>query len=300
MKLLVTGATGFLGSRVVRLAIDRGHDIRAMARAESATKGLGLHINQICVADLASPESLDHAVENINAIVHCAAVTSETAVRREDYFQINVEGTRRLIETARKAGIRRWIQISSVSAHEAMTSLYGKTKFEADKIVRASGLDWTILQPSIIYGPGERGIVARTIRTMRRLPVLPIIGSGGELIRPIHVDDVARAALDCLESPQTIGKTYMLGGADEVTLKEFLKRLGAAAGVHRPAFHLPIGLALTTAFVLEFLTKRPPLTVDNVLGVKHVRRVDIAPAEKDFAFKARGLDEGLRFLHKTK
>ena len=129
---------------------------------------------------------------------------------------------------------------------------------------------------------------------MRKLPVMPVVGSGRELMRPVYVADAASAALDCLENPATIGKTYMIGGRDEISLNEFLAKLGAAAGARRPAIHLPIPVALLIARALGLITKNPPLTVDNVLGVKQVQRVEIGPAQADFGFDPIGFAEGLK------
>lgn len=294
MKVLVTGAAGFLGSAVVRLAREQGHEVRALVRPSSDVSALDLAPDQIAVGDLSHPASLAAAAEGMQAVIHCAAATSETASDPRHFEAVNIEGTRNLLAAAEQAGARRWIQISSMSAHESMPSHYGRTKFEADKLVRASSLDWTILQPSIIYGPGERGLVAKTARMLRRLPVLPIIGPGTELIRPIHADDVALAALAALERPTSIKKTYMLGGADEVTLEQFMKLLAERAGLRRPVVHIPIGLALFAARALGLIMKSPPVTADNVFGVKFVRRVKLCAAETDLDFKPRSLADGLR------
>jgi NADH dehydrogenase len=180
-----------------------------------------------------------------------------------------------------------------MSAHPGSTSVYGRTKLEADEVVRASRSDWTILQPSLIFGPGNQGLVAKTQALMKKLPVLPVVGRGKELIRPVFVTDVAHAALNCLESPITIHKTYMIGGADEIELNDFFRKLGARIGAKRPLIHLPIPMAMLIAKSLAIISKNPPLTEDNVRGVKEAQRVDIAPARHDFQYAPMGFDEAL-------
>jgi NADH dehydrogenase len=222
-------------------------------------------------------------------------VTSEGGTDPELSRQVNVEGTERLFRAASAAGVSRWIQISSMSAHPGSTSVYGRTKLAADDYLRRAvkGPAWTILRPSLIYGPGDRGLVAKTLGLLEKLPFLPMVGSGEELLRPILVSDVARAALTCLERPDLAGRTYMIGGADEVSLNDFMKRLLAGRGMRRPLVHLPIPVCMILARLLTLAVKSPPLTVDNVLGVLQAQRVDTRFARRDWAFDPAGLERGL-------
>lgn len=296
MKTLVTGAAGFLGSRIVALALERGHEVRALVRPSSDVSALAAFPPQILrFGDMTDRASLAKAAEGVETVVHCAAAVSTAAHDLELSRTTNVVGTRDLLEAAAATGLRpRWVQISSMSAHPGTSSVYGVTKLEADSVVTSSRLPWTILRPSIIYGPGEKGLVAKTVRIMRKLPIMPIVGPGTELLRPVYVDDVANAVLDCIERSNTIGNTYMIGGPDEVTFNEFMMRLGKAAGVKRPRVHIPIPLAMGIARTLAAVMKNPPLTVDNVLGVMQAQRVDIDPAVRDFQFSPMGLEEGLK------
>jgi len=296
MKLLVTGAAGFLGGEIVRLALERGLAVRALVYSATDAQSLGLGQDRVFPIDLGGDADLAPAVAGVEGVIHCAAITSAHAPDENLSRRVNVEGTRRLLAAARAAGARRWVQISSMSAHPASTSVYGRTKLAADEAVRASTPppQWTILQPSLIYGPGRKGLVYKTLSMMKRLPVTPIVGSGREPIRPVYVADVADAALRCLADEVAVGKTYMLGGADEVTLREFLARLARGRGLRRPALPLPIWICLILAKLGALVVKSPPLTTDNVLGVREARRVDIGAAQRDWGFDPLGLDEGLR------
>jgi len=293
MNILITGAAGFLGSQVAALATRRGHKVRCLVRKTSNLDGLNIPRNQIVVGDMTDPASLAKAVEGMYAVIHCAATTSEGAPDLELSRKVNVEGTRALLNAALKAGAKRWIQVSSMSAHPGSSSVYGRTKLEADEVVRKSKADWTILRPSLIFGPGGKGLVAKTQDFMKKLPVMPVVGPGRELIRPVFVTDVAHAALNCLESPITVHKTYMIGGADEVELNDFFRKLGARIGAQRPLIHIPIPIAMLMAKSFGLMTKNPPLTEDNVRGVKEAQRVDISAARHDFQFAPMGFDEAL-------
>ena len=302
MKTLVTGAAGFLGGCVATMAAERGLDVRALVRRTSGVSALAhLPARSIYYGDMTDRASLAEAADGVEAVVHCAAATPDRPSDLEASRAVNVIGTRDLIEAAAASGLRpRWVQISSMSAHRNSSSPYGVTKLEAESVVCSSTLPWTILRPSVIYGPGEKGLVAKTVRLIRRLPVMPIVGPGTQLLRPVYVADVGGAALDCLERMGTIGKTYMIGGRDEVTFDEFMRRLAVAAGVKRPRVHIPILLAMGIARTLAAVMKNPPLTVDNVLGVMQARRVDIAPAVEDFQFGPMGLEEGLKLTFAPK
>lgn len=297
MKILITGAAGFLGAVAVRRALAEGHDVRAMIRQGSPRDRVALPDEKIVYADMSDPAGLARAVNDVEAVIHCAATTSQSAPDEALSRRTNVDGTRLLYEAAKKAGVGRWIQISSMSAHPGSTTVYGRTKLAADEYLRiqAGPPVWTILRPSIIYGPGERGLVAKTVKLMKKLPIVPVIGPGKELIRPAFVDDVADAALAALRSPDSIGKTYMIGGGEEMELTRFMKELVKAAGLKRPLFHLPMPIALMIARAMSLAMKSPMITPDNVLGVREVPRVDQKAAERDLAgWRPMTLAEGLR------
>jgi NADH dehydrogenase len=181
-----------------------------------------------------------------------------------------------------------------LSANPANTSVYGRSKFAADEEVRRSGLEWTILQPGTIYGPGNRGLFAKMVRLTNGLPVVPVIGRGTQSMRPIHVDDVAEAALACLDHESTVGRTYTLGGRDVITFNDFLRRLMEAQGKRKPLIHIPLWFCFPAARVLSFFLKNPPVTVDNLVGLRQMAAPDIAAAERDFGFAPRAFTDGLQ------
>jgi predicted dehydrogenase/nucleoside-diphosphate-sugar epimerase len=300
--LLVTGASGFLGSAVVRVARQRGMQVRAMVRTSSSLALLGdLPSDAIIRADMTDPASLDRAVQGCDAVIHCAATVSTGAPDLEKSRKVNVEGTRLLLEACVKAGVRRFVNIGSQSAVPENPSVYGRTKLEQDRVLKATaGIDWTILKPSLIYGAEAKGIFHKMVDLCRKAPVIPNIGSGHEELRPVHADDVAAAALDCLSHPATIGKEYDLGGADSMEMREFVGEILKAVGKKAFLFNLPCPLAMIAARMLSLVLKNPPVTPDNVMGIRMLRHVDISAAERDFGYAprpfARGLRESLRAM----
>ena len=291
--ILITGASGFLGSHLANYAANEGREVRCLVRCTSETSALNPKRMEIRHGDLSDPSSLGAALESpVRTVVHCAATTSETKVDYEQSFKVNVEGTRNLLQACQDRGIDRFIMISTQSANERNPSTYARTKLAADLAVKESPVAYTILKPSTIYGPGSKGLFSKMVRLLDSVPVVPILGSGSRLIRPIHVFDLCEAILECDGSDQVLGKTYDLGGRDLVSYEDFIGSILLARKKKKPFVHvsLPVCRALATAF--SFL-KNPPFTRDNVLGLNQNQVCNIDAARTDFGFSPRGLREGL-------
>jgi NADH dehydrogenase len=200
-----------------------------------------------------------------------------------------------LLAAARAHGVRRLVFTSSVSATRARRGPYGETKRAAEELVRASTVPYVVLRPSLIYGdPGTPGLVGALAGYLRTLPVVPVIGNGRIVLDPVHLDDVCAVIEACLDRDDVVGRTYDVLGPDRVTFDDFLRRLGGMLGVRRRLLHLPGPLALLLARVLGALVARPPLTVDNVLGLTSPAVVDRESAHRDFRIAWTPLEVGLR------
>jgi nucleoside-diphosphate-sugar epimerase len=293
-KLLVTGANGFLGSRIVLRALEEGYQVRALVRGKSDLSLLPPEGVEIFRGDLTDAEALKQAAEGMDAVIHVGGVTPEKSPDWDLSRRVNVGGTENIITACHGAGIRRVVQISSMSAFPENPSAYGSTKYQADEVLRATGLDYTILRPSIIFGPGDRGVYAKMVKELMKLPFVPVIGNGKGPMRPVHVDDVAWAVVAVLERPNTIRKTYMLGGRDPMTMNDFLRATVEAHGKRARLLHLPVWLCRILAKTLALVSKNPPLTEDNIAGITMAQTVDNSAAERDFGYQPRGYAESLR------
>jgi len=289
MKVFVTGATGFIGRRLVARLIARGVPVVALARSPRAIPGVqGLEVR---AGDLGDRAALGTALAGCDVVVHLANASgvSDPAVVRA----VNVTGTANLLEASRAAGVRRFIFTSSISAQRAQLGPYGATKREAEALVRASSIPWVVLRPSLVYGPGGVGLVATLAAYLRGLPLVPVIGNGRIALDPVHLDDVCAVIEQCLERDDVLGHDYDLLGPDRVSFDEFLLRLAREIGVSRPHLHIPGPIAMLMARGFSLITKKPPLSVDNVLGMTSPATVDRAPAARDFPIRWTPLDEGL-------
>ncbi len=161
--------------------------------------------------------------------------------------------------------------------------------------MRRSGLRWTILQPGTIYGPGGRGLFAKMVRmTSAGLPAVPMLGNGKQTMRPIFVDDCAAAALDCLDHEASVGHTYTLGCADVITFNDFVRGFLQAQGKRKLLVHIPLWFCFPVARLLGLVLKNPPVTVDNLVGIKQMKAPEIDAARLAFGFTPLTFAEGLR------
>ncbi len=196
--LAVTGGTGFVGTHLIRLARERGHAVRALTRAwRPPEEGVDWIEGTLERAD-----SLRKLCDASDAVIHIAGAIN--APDRATFEAINAGGTAALVDAARAAGVRRFIHISSLSAREPQLSNYGWSKAKSERIVAASGLDWTIIRPPAIYGPGDHETFALFKMARRGVVALP---PGGRF-SVIHVEDLCRLMLDVLDSDDSWSEIY--------------------------------------------------------------------------------------------
>jgi nucleoside-diphosphate-sugar epimerase len=294
-RVLVTGANGFVGSAICRALIASGREAIALVR-EGADTSLLPSGARVVHGEFHDAKSIARALEESKpeGVAHAAAVVSMGKPDLDLSMRINVEGLKTFLTAAETAGVRRWIQISSMSAHEQNKSVYGGTKWLADEALRASAMEWTILRPSIIYGPQRRGIFHKLTGLLRKLPVVPIVGSGREDMRPVHVDDVAGAVIAALDRPASVRGVYMLGCAEEMTCRDFFRETARQVRGNEPKLlPLPLWMCRIIAVVGEAVLPAPPITLDNVEGVTRAQRVDLSAAIRDLEFAPRPFREGL-------
>ena len=198
LTLAITGATGFVGSRLLAAARAGGHEVRALTRGPRPP-GEGVAWIE---GALDRPDRLAALAEGADAVVHVAGLIN--APDREAFDAVNVAGTAQMIDAARAAGVRRFIHISSLAAREPGLSDYGASKARSERLVAASGLDWTIVRPPAVYGPGDRETFELFKMARRGLVALPPKGR----FSVIHVDDLAGLILTLVDAPETHGETY--------------------------------------------------------------------------------------------
>lgn len=195
--LAVTGGTGFVGQHLLRMALAEGYDVRALTRGWKPPE------DEIAWVDgaLDRPDSLLKLCTGADAVIHIAGLISGS---RSAFDAVNVGGTAAMIDAARKSGVRRFIHISSLAAREPDLSDYGRSKARSERLVAASGLEWTIVRPPAVYGPGDRETLELFKMARRGFVALPPAGR----FSLIHVEDLCRLFLAVLDEPNTVSETY--------------------------------------------------------------------------------------------
>jgi len=290
--ILVTGGTGFVGPKIVRKLRADGHDVRCLVRDPSRAGGVEGLGAELVEGDVTDRSSLDAAAAGCDVVIHLVAII---AGRREEFEGVMEQGTRNLVDAAKAAGVRRFILMSALGTSDETRDLvpYYHAKWEMERTVRESGLEYVIFRPSFVFG-SDGGALQQFKRVARLSPVTPIVGSGDRKLQPIWVDDVAAYFAAAVDAPAAANRTFELGGPDVVTWNDFWARLKEARGLRRPSLHVPTSIMRVQATVLERLPK-PPVTRDQLTMLEAGDNVvtDTAAVET-FGLPLVPLDEQLR------
>ena len=261
MKLAVTGGTGFVGSRLLALATAAGHEVNALTRRPQSTAG----VNWI-EGDLESRDALHRLVEDADAIIHVAGVIS--APDAKGFDDCNVGGTLALLAAATAGGVTRFVHVSTLAAREPELSLYGASKAKAEKLVTESGLDWAIVRPPAVYGPGDR----ETLELFKAacLGFMPLPPAGR--LSAIHADDLSRLLL-ALAEPRAPSRVLFEpddGHQGGYSHREFARLIGEAVDRRPFTLSLPAAMVRTGARVDRlFRRDKAKLTPDRAAYFCH-------------------------------
>ncbi len=311
MTVLVTGGTGFVGSAVTRMLLERGDDVRAMARSTSSPTLLdGLDIERVH-GDLDDPESLGRAVKGCNALFHVAADYRLWVPKPEAIYRTNVEGTRALMRAAAEAGVERIVYTSSVAtlglsgnarpadedlpvSIDDMVGHYKRSKYLAEQAVQAliddEDLPAVIVNPSAPVGPRDirPTPTGRLILDLAKASLPAYVDTG---LNIVHVEDVASGHLLAFDKGK-IGERYILGG-ENLHLGEIVRTVAGLAGVNAPKLKLPIGPLMPIAHIVETIwrltgrTSEPFITTDGLRMARKLMFFTCAKANRDLGYTPR-------------
>ena len=241
MKVFVTGGTGFVGREILGQLLSAGHEVRALVRDGSQDKLSGHQNLETHIGDVTDAASLIGVLDGCDAVIHLVGIIREFPGRGITFKKMHVTATENILEACDEQGVQRFLHMSSNGTRERGTTAYHRTKWQAEELVRASGLDWTIFRPSLIFGRGSEFVKMLT-ELIRRVPVVPVIGDGQYRMQPVSVEQVAVSFVKALAMPESIGKTYHQGGSESYTYDAILDLTGKAMGrkqvtkVHQPLF----------------------------------------------------------------
>jgi nucleoside-diphosphate-sugar epimerase len=327
VKVLVTGATGFIGSHLLDRLVERGDEVRILTRCGENVDRLAQVDVKVYCSDLTDYKSVEAAVDGVDHLLHCAARTGPWGPWAE-YEIANVHGLKTLVDAAMTAGVKRIVHVSSIAAHavdvggtadETSPLLGGSDPYSRSKVVgeqllqqliRDKGAPVSIVRPGLVYGPRDTNSFGRFARLVEQSKMV-IIGSGNNHLPLIYVSDVVQGILLASEAGQAIGRAYLLVNDEPVTQRDYFNAIARELGVPPPSRHIPYRLALAlgaTAEAVGHLTrmKQPPPVMR--FGLKQVggeNRFVINRARSELGFVpqvslAEGVREGIVWYRATR
>ena len=280
--VVILGGTGFVGRHLVARLLESGHRVTVLSRGVDARKrAMKPRGASLIEGDVSDPDFLAAVLDDADAVVNLIGILNEKGDRGDGFERVFVGHLDALIEAMKRMGVRRLLQMSALNAGRG-DSHYLQSRGRAEQHVRASGLDWTLLRPSVIAGPGD-GLFCRFDGLLKFAPVLPI-GRADARFQPVWVGDVVEAYAKALDDPRSIGQSYDLIGPDVMTLKQIVKLAARGRSRHRMAIGLPAALGKLQAEVGEWLPGKPisrdnwrSLQLDSVSLEDGLRRLGLTP-----------------------
>jgi NADH dehydrogenase len=260
--ILVTGGTGFVGKELTARLRMAGHQVRVLARRPDAHRDWARKLGvELVAGDVTAPGSLDGACQGIHTVIHLVGIIAERG--RSTYEKVHVEGTAHLLAEARKSGVSRWIQMSAAGTRTHAVSRYHQTKWAAEELVRESGLTWTILRPSLIYGPGDRFtcLFARMLEfpwNILNTWSVPCLGGGKTVFQPVAVGEVAEAFARCVSYDATFGRTLDVCG-EPVNFFGVVEAIAKARGYRPYILDVPLDVVFLYLPFAALFKGRPVL-----------------------------------------
>ena len=280
MKVLVTGGTGFTGSQVVPILLKNGYEVRCLYRPQSDRLVLPQPEIEWAIGDISDPQALSTSMQGTDALVNIASLGFGHADS--------------ILRGAKNAGIQRGIFVSTTAIFTQLNAKSKKVRLAAERAIETSGLKYTILRPTMIYGsPGDRNMW-RLVRFMRYSPIIPIFGDGNYLQQPIYVGDVAQTIVNCLCNDQTIGKSYNIAGKVPLTYNQVIDTIAGQMNKRVWKIHIPSSPVVSVLKFFEQIRIPFPIKAEQVLRLNENKDFSYAEAERDFGFNPLSFEEGIK------
>ncbi|MCW2506105.1 MAG: NAD-dependent epimerase/dehydratase [Actinomycetia bacterium] len=282
MRLFVTGGSGFTGRRVVAHALAAGHDVVALARSDAAAGVLRDLGARIAAGDLDDAGSLP----GVFAAAHADCLLNVASM--------GFGHGPAVVSAAEQAGIRRGVFVSTTAVTTRLPAASRRVRLAAEDAITTSGLTWTILRPTMIYGqPGDRNI-SRLLALLRRAPAVPVPGGGHRLQQPVHVDDLAAAIVAAAEQPTAAGRIFDIAGPEPISFRRSLREAGDAVGRRPWLVPVPLGPCVLGLRLYERAASRPRLRAEQLERLAEDKSFDIGAARAHLGFDPRPFRVGVR------
>ncbi len=290
MSVAVVGATGFVGSHVVPSLVEAGHRVIAISRDGTRRPEWGSAV-ETRAADVATGRRVPEALAGADAVVHLVAIPRETGGRR--FEQVNVRGTERVVAASVAAGIRRFVHLSAMGVTDDPKLAYLSSKWRGEQLVRESELDWVVLRPSLLFGPGDGFFsLVRTTLKWWSPGVVAIPGRGDARFQPLAAADLATAVERCVSELGRAGSIYELGGPQHVTYREIVDEVMRVTGMRRLKLPMPISLISALTVATDRFLPIFPVSHDQISSLQRPNSTQLDAFERAFGVAPRPMDLG--------
>ena len=293
MLVLVTGATGFLGRRVVPELRAHHHEVRCLVHTPGRERVFPPRSVDVHYGDVLDPDAVAAAFYDVEAVVHLVGAIRQRKGR--SYDQINRQAVVNVLAAAKDAGVKHFINVSVIGANSNPSYPYLHSKWWGDQAVVNSGLPYTILQPSVLFGSGDEFLNA-IAGLVRVFPLVPVVGSGRNRLQPAAAEDVARCIALTVGRESLKGKTIELGGPQQLSYNEIISIVVRTLGKRRLRFHIPVWMMFPTTALMQRLLARPLVTTEQLrmLAIRSV--ADVGIVEEMFGFTPQPLEGNIDYV----
>ena len=289
--IVITGASGFVGSHLVSRLVSAGRGISCLARSERASKSLLAKGCRVIRGDIIRPETLRGILHRDDFVIHLVGIIEEKGPAT--FQAVHVQGTRDLVAEATREGAGHFFYQSALGADRESWSGYLRTKAEAEEIVRQSGIPFTIFRPSLIIGPWD-GFTKKLADMLKLSPVIPLPGEGKAKFQPVYIKDWLRCIGQVMDDPGSFAGTYDIVGPEHLTYREIVEGLSKAMGYRKPVFSIPMGFMKLSTSILERFLPSPPVTSDQLRLLEQDNIGERDALERHFGFRPTRLDDMFR------
>lgn len=294
MKILVSGGTGVMGSRLVKGLVEAGHKTRILTLPDDPFVSRLKDVDcEVVYGDISEKDSLKEIFNNIDVVYHLAAII--IAHDHSLFRKINTNGTKNMVEGAASAGVKHFIYISSASVVYPNATSYSLSKIECERIVREqSKMPYTIIRPTLVYDRNGGQEFMMFMNYLMKYPVVPFIGTGKSLKNPVDVDDLMKGMLAIPGNKRCYGKIYNFSGGEEISIWDLGKLMLKHKGEMKLFIPIPVWLCKKIASVMEIFMKRPPLTWNVIAGIIQDGNLNHSSATRDIGYNPIGIQEGMK------
>jgi NADH dehydrogenase len=292
-RILITGGTGAIGSVLIKRLSELGRKVRVLTLPnDPAIKQLSEKAIETWPGDISDHRSLSGICENVSVVIHMAAIILTD--NDSDYDRINITGTNNILNEAKKSNVSHFIHISSASVLYPKTTPYSLSKRVCERLVRESGVRYTIVRPTLVYGKNGGQEFDIFLANLKKFPTIPFIGSGESLKRPVFVNDIIDGLITLSSQPEGKSKLYNFSGGEAISMINFAKFCLFLMNVRYHMFlHIPVWFCILASAVLKKVMKHPPLRWNMIAGVTQDADLDPSDAIRDLQFKASKVSKTL-------